>query len=297
LVTKSTRPPGASKWPKLPKEIQSAPDQRWQRGSEYSLTTVAELLPKTYRADGSLVAPPPEDTRSIQRADSGLDQLLRSGRITGTEVAAGRRFARDFEFGFFGASDPDRRLHLGRAEDGGNYSARDRYESARIYATTRFRKASQAVGKRGSELLVAFCVESLSMGAIARREAPQRVLAADAAARARADEDGVPWTPPAASLEDRTAKEADVIRRDLSGQLVAVLTRLVEHYDEEEQARRRVRKQTQSTGEDMTKLKPSKCDDAAYRAPYDREEARNVRRLEEQRARDAAKAAPAGESV
>ncbi len=283
-MTKSTRPPGASRWPKLPKEIQSAPDHRWQRGSEYSVTTIADIVPKTFRADGSVVAPPPEDTRSIQRADSGLDQLLRSGRITGTEVAAGRKFARDYEFAFHGASDPDRRLHLGRSEDGSDYSARDRFESARVDASTRYRKASTALGKAATDLLLAFCVEALSMQVIAAREVE--------ATAAREISEGVP-------AEERTdvAPAIKAYRQGLSWKLAAALERLVEHYDDEEQARRRVRKQTQSTGEDMTKLTAADRAKPEYREPHDREKARRLRQLEEQKARDAAKAASAGEAV
>lgn len=118
---------------------------------------------------------PPEATRGpeifpeTQRADGGLEQLLRTGRISLTVVPAGKRFVRDNEFGFHGASDPDRRLRNGRAEDGVGYSTRDRFESARVDANTRWREASQAVGKRGTELLLAFCVKSLSIRAIARR--------------------------------------------------------------------------------------------------------------------------------
>jgi hypothetical protein len=271
-VTQRNRPPGASGWPKLPKEIQAAPDHRWQRGSEYEITTVAELVPKSYRQDGSLVAPPPEDTRSIQRTESGLDQLLRSGRISGHEVAAGKKFARDFEFGFYGASDPDRRLHLGRADDGASYSARDRFESARVDASTRWREASQAIGKKGTTLLTAFCVECLSIRAIAAREAMARF--------------------PDAPKADLSA-ESDAIRRDLAGAVVATLERLAEHYDDAERRNRRPRPATQPEGDDMTKLTAVDRAKPEYRAPHDREKARNLRHLEEQKARDAAKTAAA----
>ncbi len=153
-----------------PSDPSNAPAERWQRGSE------PLEVPRA-----------PGDRRPVQRSDSGLAQLRRAKKIGDAEVTGADRFRSDYELGVHGARDPEK-SGSGGGVDGYNISAID--------ALTRFSKASAAVGRFGSSLLVAFVCEGMSINAISQD-----------AARAG-------WS-----------------RQDLVGAVVATLTRLTEHYE------------------------------------------------------------------
>lgn len=163
--------------------IDYAPDERWQRGAE------------------AREEPLPGDRRPVQRADSGLAQLRRAGKIGAHEVVAATRWRSDYELGACGARDTEK-SGMGGGVDGFNISATD--------ALTRYNKAKAAVGLFGDMLLRAFVSDSLSLRQISEDLERQRQAAEKAG-------------------KDTTAMWS---RQDLNGAVVAVLTRLGEHYAE-----------------------------------------------------------------
>lgn len=171
------------------------------------------------------------DATRVQRVRSGLRQLLAAGHIGDREEVAASRFRNDYEFGVFGATDPERR---GSGGDAGCYL------SARIDARTRSRTTGTAARAavpgddrhpNGEQLLVAFVVEGLSLDGAARH------LGLVSA--------GLPsWLPGATERtlqrEHREARQrlSGAARRRLTGDLITSLQAIVEAYHEMDCARR-----------------------------------------------------------
>ena len=95
----------------------------------------------------------------VIRRGVGLYSLLRSGKITQRHVNAAERWARDFETGIMGASDPERRsTGQGTLED---------MLLARSAAVTRCEGVRRTLGQYAADLLVLLVLDGLSIAKIA----------------------------------------------------------------------------------------------------------------------------------
>lgn len=103
---------------------------------------------------------------NVLRRGAGLYGLLRSGTITQRHVDAAQRWARDFETGIMGASDPER-----RGSGGGDIHD---MLIARSAAVTRCENVRRSLGRYASDLLVLLVLDGLSLGKIAEHYGKNR---------------------------------------------------------------------------------------------------------------------------
>ncbi|KXV36721.1 hypothetical protein [Gluconobacter albidus] len=95
----------------------------------------------------------------VIRRGVGLYSLLRSGKITQRHVDNAERWARDFETGIMGASDPERRSNgQGTLED---------MLLARSAAVARCEGIRRTLGRYAADLLVLLVLDGLSIAKIA----------------------------------------------------------------------------------------------------------------------------------
>lgn len=98
-------------------------------------------------------------TVEVMRRGVGLYSLLRSGTIRQWHVDAAQRWARDFETGIMGASDPERRsTGQGTLED---------MMLARSAAVARCEGVRRTLGRYAADLLVLLVLDGLSVARIA----------------------------------------------------------------------------------------------------------------------------------
>ena len=102
----------------------------------------------------------------VLRRGAGLYGLLRSGTITQRHVDAAQRWARDFETGIMGASDPERR----------GSGAGDAHDNliARAEAVTRCENIRRTFGRYASDILILLVLDGLSLGKIAEHYGKNR---------------------------------------------------------------------------------------------------------------------------
>jgi hypothetical protein len=138
--------------------------------------------------------------KSVQRVNSGIDQLLSSGRIDIAEAHSATRWCNDYEYGVHGAKWSEARVGgssdvISRAKSQ-EYSMISRFEAKEAYD-----EASAVIGRYGDSLLCLFVHHGLSL-------------------RAVADKLGQP-------------------KQDTAGAVITVLKRLTEHYHEIDNRRTR----------------------------------------------------------
>lgn len=154
----------------------------------------------------------------VHRLRGGLRELYESGEIDQAAYDAAQRWRGDFEFGVCGATDPERR-------GGGPDSC---YQSARLAALGRWRRASEVIGPQGVAVLHLFAVECVSLSAASR------------IVRAARDGRSWAWAERVSARADAAPRYAELPAavRFLRRRLVEALDALGSHYAAEERARR-----------------------------------------------------------
>ena len=139
-------------------DIQAAPSERWQRGSEYDVVALLDL-------DAGI------DVERVQRAHNGVAALARSGRIGFPEVAAAARWTADYERSM--RSSYCEPATAGIRGSGTNVGPENRYASG-VDAATRHRQAREAVGVGADLLLRAVVADGRSLRSVATLIARRR---------------------------------------------------------------------------------------------------------------------------
>ena len=103
---------------------------------------------------------------NVLRRGAGLYGLLRSGTITQRHVDAAQRWARDFETGIMGATDPER-----RGSGGGDIHD---MLIARSAAVARCESVRRTLGCYASDLLILLVLDGLSLAKISEHYGKNR---------------------------------------------------------------------------------------------------------------------------
>ncbi len=128
---------------------------------------------------------------NVYRCCVGLYGLRRSGAIDDAQVAAAEMWARDYETGVLGASDPELAGNCGRGD------VHDMM-LARAAASERYSYIRAALGRAGERLLILLMIEGLSMSAMGERLQQDRKTIAGALVllleQLVEQYDGMPWS-------------------------------------------------------------------------------------------------------
>ncbi|EHH68397.1 hypothetical protein [Gluconobacter morbifer] len=112
---------------------------------------------------------------TVLRRGAGLYGLLQNGTISAAQVKAAEKWARDYETGVEGATDPER-YRSGRRGDIHDMMI------ARAQAVARYEGVRRSLGRRASDMLTLLVIEGLSVSRIAmhyQRDRKQIVGAID----------------------------------------------------------------------------------------------------------------------
>ncbi|AQS88251.1 hypothetical protein AA101099_1792 [Neoasaia chiangmaiensis NBRC 101099] len=110
-----------------------------------------------------------QDARIVARRGAGLYGLLKNQTITEAHVAAAECWAKDYETGVMGASDPDRARHSKRGDIHDMMIARSA-------AMGRCQAVKKNLGALAEQYLIWLTIDGLSMSALAAKAGKDRKL-------------------------------------------------------------------------------------------------------------------------